>query len=226
MQEEKDGEAKMEDMWESTITNIDAFNWKGEPIQIKDVPAIKNTKTGKIRVDASEVANAEIRMLAEKFKLNPRDIALLMMLYAKPGPFKEGEVHYKYHLNKMLFYQWKNLEKQFGDAFPHDNFRAASKGPIPVNLWDDLKRFEKMKLVSLKHYQWGKIPKEASLITRLTPQGLEFAKLLWNEIAPELRKVTLKTKEQIFPLDPITVMKRVHREYPEYKETYAEPDRE
>ena len=217
----------MENLWESTITDIDAYNWKGKPIHLMNVPAIKNKKTGKIRVFPSEVAKAEIKMLAENLKLQPRDVALLLILYAKPGPFKKGEVNYKYHLNKMLFYQWKNMEKQYlGEAFPRDDFRSASKGPIPIHLWDDLRRLEKMKIVSLEHYQWGETSGDASLITKLTSYGLELAKSLWQETPPEIKQVTLTTKEQIFPLDPETIMKKVHREFPEYKKTYTETDRE
>ena len=215
------------DVWMDTKTEIDAYNWKGKPIHLEDVPAIKNTKTGKIRVRAFEVAKAEMRMLARKYKLEARDVALLAMLYVKPGPFEEGEVHYKYHLNKMLFYQWKNMGKRYlSEAFPRDEFRAAAKGPIPINLWDDLRRLQEKNIVSLSKYVWGKTPSQASLITKLTPKGLALAKELWNEIPPDFKEVTLATKEQIFPLSPETVMKKVHREFPEFKKTYTEPDRE
>ena len=215
------------DVWMDTKTEIDAYDWKGNPIRLENVPAIKNKETGKIRVRPSEVAKAEIRMLAEKHKLEPRDVALLLTLFAKPGLFKKGEVHCKYHLNKMLFYQWKNMEKRYlGKAFPHDEFRAASKGPIPIHLWNDLRRLEQRKIVSLDHYIWGKDRGEASLVTKLTSDGLKLAEKLWNTVPPDLRETTLVTKEQIFPLNPKTIMKKVHREFPEYRKTYTELDRE
>lgn len=217
----------MDNEWIETTTEIKAFDWRGSHIRLTNVPAIKSKKTGKIRVHASEVAKAEVRMIAEQFGLEARDVALLIMLYAKPGPFKKGETHYKYHLNKMLFYQWKAMEKQLlGEAFPHDKFRAAQNGPIPINLWDDLKRLEERKIISLHHYIWGQTPSEASLVTELTPRGLEIAEKLWYQIPPDLRETTLKTKEQIFPLDPKTIRKKVHREFPEYKKTYTELDLE
>jgi len=215
------------DVWMDTKTEIEVFDWRGEPIHLKDVPAIKNAKTGKIRVYASEVAKAEIRMMAEKHNLEARDVTLLLMLYAKPGPFKEGEVHCKYHLNKMLFYQWKNMEKRYlGEAFPHDEFRAASKGPIPIHLWDDLRRLQDRKIMSLDHHVWGKNSGEACLVTKLTPDGLKLAEELWKEVPPDLRETSWVTKEQIFPLDPETIRKKVHREFPEYRKTYTELDRE
>lgn len=222
----KIGVTKVENEWKQTTTDVEAYDWKGKPIYIKRVPALQNIKTGKIRVEASEVAKAEMQMIAQEHCLESRDVALLLMLYAKPGLFKEGEVHYKYHLNKMLFYQWMNTEKEFGDSLPHDSFRAADKGPIPVNLWDDLKRFEKHGLIELKFDRWGKTKAEASLKTILTQSGLKLADELWKKVDPEIRKITLETKEEIFPLDPETVMKKVHKEFPEYKKTYVEPDLE
>lgn len=217
---------KVENEWESTTTDVEAYNFRGEQIYIKCVPALKNAKTGKIRVEASEVAKAEIRMLAKERCIEDRDVALLLILYAKPGLFKKGEVHCKYHLNKMLFYQWMNVQKQFGDSLPHDSFRAADKGPIPANLWDDLKRFEKSGILKLNFNQWGKTKGESSLKVELTESGSKLAEDIWKNVSPELLKVTLKTKEDLFPLDPKTVMKKVHKEYPEYRASYTKPDTE
>jgi hypothetical protein len=70
---------KVENGWEPTTTDIEAYNFRGEPIHIKCVPALKNVKTGKVRVEASEVAKAEIRMLAKERCIEDRDIALLLM---------------------------------------------------------------------------------------------------------------------------------------------------
>lgn len=218
---------ELENLWLETRIDIDTVDWRGNPIHLKGVPAIKNAKTGKVRVYPSEVAKAEIKMLAEQQSLEPRDVALLAILYVKPGPFKEGEVHYKYHLNKMLFYLWKNMEKEhLGETYPRHEFVPARRGPIPKNLTNDLKRLEKKGIISLSWYKWGKDPKQASLITELTPSGLAIAEKLWNQIFGPFREITLKTKEQIFPLDPKTIQKKVHREFPEYKKMYVELDRD
>lgn len=215
----------METVWIETKTDIDSVDWKGNRIHLKGVKAIQNQKTGKVRVYPSEVAKAEFRMLAEKHGLEPRDIASLAVIYVKPGPFKEGQVHYKYHLNKMLFYQWKNMERQgIGETFPHDEFEAARRGPVPKNLSDDLKRLEEKGIVKLRYKQWGKTPKQASLITELTSSGFVIAEKLWNQIPDPFKEVTLETKEEIFPLDPKTVCEKVHREFPEYRKTYIELD--
>jgi len=217
----------MEAIWEETKIDMDSVDWKGNTIHLKRVPAIKNKKTGKIRVYPSEVAKAEFRMLAERHNFQPRDIALLAMLYVKPGPFRKGQVHYKYHLNKMLFYQWKEMEYQdIGETFPRDEFEPAPRGPVPKNLSDDLKRLEKKGFVELRFKQWGKSPQQASLITELTPSGLSIAEKIWYLLPDPFKEITLKVKERLFPLNPTTIRMRVHRDFPEYKKTYVELDRD
>jgi len=217
----------LESVWEETKIDVDTVDWKGNTIHLKNVPAIKNKKTGRICVYPSEVAKAEIRMLAEQYDLEPRDVSLLLTLFAKPGPFKEGYIQYKYQINKMLFYQWKEMQKQgLGDAFPHDEFEAAPRGPVPKNLGDDLKRLEEKGIVSLSYKRWGKGPKEASLITTLTPSGKEIAAKLAGQVPEPLKEVTVEVKKQLFPLDPLTIREKVHREFPEYRKTYVELDRD
>ena len=75
----------MESFWEKTTTDIEVIDWKGNPLCLKSVLAIKNKKTGQIRVDAIEVAKAEFRIIAETFGLEPRDVALLLLLYDFAG---------------------------------------------------------------------------------------------------------------------------------------------
>lgn len=210
-----------------TTTTIEAYNSKGEPICLENVPAVMDID-GKIYVDANDVARTEFEQIAKKYGLEPRDIALLTILRAKPGIFSDGEVYCKYNLNKMLFYQWQNMQNEYGlgDAFPHDNFRPGTKGPIPNSLWDDLRRLEKSALLTLSYYQWGKKKAEASLSTKLTEKGHALTDELLKEVPLELIVISQKTKEDIFPLDPETVMKKVHREFPEYAKFYTEADNE
>lgn len=217
----------MENVWVKTETDVEAYDWQEKPIVLKGIPAIKNKETGQVRVFPSEVAKAEISLLAKERDLAPRDVALLTLIYVKPGPFTEGKIHCKYHLNKMLFYQWVNMGRRYlGEAFPHDEFRSAPAGPIPNSLWDDLRRLEKKGLVILKHKQWGKTEKEASLCMELTEEGSVLTEELWKDTPPDFKEVTLKTKKDIFPLDPATIKEKVHREFPEYRKTYTELDQE
>ena len=217
----------MEELWEKTQIELDSVDWKGNSIHLKEVPALKNVRTGKVRVYPADVAKAEIKEIARRYDLEPKDVSLLILLYAKPGIFREGQIHYKYHLNKMLFYQWKNMEKaDLEDTFIHEEFEAADRGPVPKNLDADLERLKEKGIITLRYKKWGRGPKDASLITELTLFGLDVAKQLWNQVPEPFREITLKTKEAIFPLDSKTIRKKVHREFPEYKATYTELDRD
>ena len=217
----------MESQWEETKIDLNTVDWRGNTIHLKNVPAIKNKKTGRICVYPTEVAKAEIRMLAEQHNLESRDVPLLLILFAKPGPFQEGYVQYKYQINKMLFYQWKEMQKQgLGETFPYDEFEAAPRGPVPKNLGDDLKRLEKKGIVSLSYKKWGKGPKEASLETTLTSSGIKIATKLAGKTPEPLKEVSAEVKKQLFPLDPLTIREKVHQEYPEYRKTYVKLDRD
>ena len=215
---------KTQTEWVTIETEVDTYDWKGNPIHLKDVPALRNPKTGKIRIYPYEVAKAELATYAKRDGLEPRDVATLLMLHAKPGVFPGGIQPLRYRLNKSLFYQWKETEVNLGDALPRDDFVAAERGPMPVHLNSDLERLEKLGLVDLKWVKWGKGELDKSLTIMLTDKGTEIAKSLWNKVPQPFLKVTLKVKERIFPLDAKTIRDRVHREYPEYKSTYTELD--
>jgi len=216
----------MGDNWINTEIEMDSIDWKGNTIHLKRVPAIKNAKTGEVRVYPSDVAKAELRMLAETYDIKPRDIPLLLSLIAKPGPFRYGYLHHRYRINKILFYQWKEMEKQeLGETFVHDEFEAGIRGPIPKHITEDLERLEKMSIVCLSWEKWGKGPKEASLTTALTKKGIALATTLWNSVPKQLLETTAKVKKELFLLDPIAIKEKVHSGFPEYRKTFKNPDR-
>ena len=211
--------------WIDTKVELDVVDWRGNPVHLKDVPAIKNRETGKVRLYPSQVSRAEIESYAKDFGLEARDVMLMLTLYAKPGAFKQGYLHTGYHLNKTLFYIWKDLEKQgLGDALPHDEFVAAHRGPVPKNLKADDERLQQRGLVSTRFNRWGPGPKDQSIVTELTSSGTEIAKQLWERVAEPFKLSTIRIKERIFPLDPKTIRERVHRDFPQYKKTYVELD--
>jgi DNA-binding PadR family transcriptional regulator len=212
----------LERTWLETEITVDTVNWKGEPIQLSDVKAIKNVVTGEVLVHPSEIAKAEVRQIAECFNLQPRDVATLLMIQAKPGYFKEGEVFYKYHLQKLLFYLWKTLDKcGYGESLPVDHFVAAKNGPKPENLDADLQKLVEKKLITIKKEKWDN--KESKRIT-LTPEGATTAEAIWKVLPDPYKEVAIKVKERIHPLTPDRVRHLVHNEYPEYKNTYTEND--
>ncbi|HEX9340506.1 MAG TPA: hypothetical protein VF992_04970 [Thermoplasmata archaeon] len=204
-------------------TDTVTVDWDGNPVKLHGVPALKDTRTGKIWFDPAEVVKAELRQLAESCGVSPRQLPVMLLLQAQPGPFPGGSGHNKYKLNKMLFYQWKELEKQgLGEAYEHDRFEPAIKGPIPRELYSDLADLESKGLAKLKG---GKSQKK-TLEVYLTSEGLKVAKSLWEAVPLPYREVTIGVKTELFPLDPHTIMERVHADYPEYKKIFVEPDEE
>jgi hypothetical protein len=127
----------------------------------------------------------------------------------------------------MLFYQWKELEKEgLGEAFDHDHFIAKERGPIPEHLEEDIKRLERKGLVKVSLVQWGKSKEQCSKTTELTEKGLAVAEKICTKVAKPFLEVSLKVKEELFPLNPLTIRNKVHRDYSEYRKTYTEIDAE
>ncbi len=223
----KEMEKEMPKEWEKTTVDMTSVDWRGDPIHLKNVPAIKNPDTGKVRVYPADVSKAEIATIAEAHDLQPRDVPTLLTILAKPGHFKEGYLHHKYRLNKTLFYLWKELENEgLGEAFPRDEFVKAPRGPVPKNLESDLKRLADNGIVTLNYVAWGKSGPDSrkSLVIELTDKGTHVAKEIWSETPEPFKKAAHKVKERYFPLDEKTIRDRVHREFPEYRESYVELD--
>ena len=219
---------KAEEAWVETRTGVDTVDWNGFPIHLDDVPGLLNPRTGAIRIYPADVAKAEIIGIARLHGLEPRDVALLLIIKARPGIFENREeVQFKYHINKMLFYQWKKMEEQgIGETFPHDSFDKADRGPVPTNITDDIRRLENLGLITTEYRRWGARARDESLYITLTPKGSSLAGELIRLVPEPLVKATMKVKETIFPLSPESVKKKVHREYPEYRITYSEDDRD
>ena len=144
------------------------------------------------------------------------------MIKAQPSFFKGGEVFYKYHLQKQLFYLWKTLDKEgYGESLPVDQFVAAKNGPKPENLDSDLQRLTEKKLISIKKEKSdGTVSKRITL----TAEGAKTAEDIWNILPDPYKEVAIKVKERIHPLTPDRVRHLVHNEYPEYKCSYTEND--
>ena len=212
----------METEWIETETEIDTVDWRGNPIHLIGVRALKNSKTGRIRVYPYDIAKAEVRDIAKKFGIEPRDVGAFLLILAKPGPFKGGEVLYKYHLQKLLFYLWKDLGKSgYGEALTREDFLAAATGPVPKNLDEDLENFKKKNWIEIRPHRWNNHTSKRIILTK---EGLQLTKELWDSIPDPYKEVAQKVKERIYPLDPETIRHLVHKEYPEYRDTYIEND--
>lgn len=209
--------------WEKITTDIDSVDWGGNSIVIHSVPAIRHVKTGKVKVDPKAVAKAEFIDIAKEIGIQDRDIMLFLLLYAKPGPFQRGYLCQKYKINKMLFYQWKELERiGLGDVIPRDEFEAKSKGPVPENLWEDLKRLKEKQLLKVD----GSKKEKKTVTVELTDKGVNIARKLWNRIPDPYLGLTTRVKDILFPMNPEAIKEMVHEHFPEFRKTYKQEDRE
>lgn len=212
----------MEEEWIETETSIDTVNWKGEPICLKGVKALKSSKTGEVRIYPFDMVKAEVKQMANRLNIAPEDVEILLLILAKPGYFEKGEVLYKYHLQKMLFYFWKAINVNgYENTLPIDTFKAAKNGPVPEHLDKDLERLEEKGLIKVRCEQteYGK-----SRRITLTAEGEGKAEKLWNALPDPYKELAIKVKERIHPLSPDRVRHLVHNEYPEYKDSYVEND--
>lgn len=209
--------------WVSTKVDVESVDWEGREIVLDQVPAEFNKEKNITRVDIDEVIKAEQKFIAKENGLDPRELQVLWLLYADSRFFKEGYIEQKFRFNKMLFYLWKRMDKEgYENSFIHDEFKSARAGPIPVHLGDFLKDLEKKGIVKVR---WAKRP-GISLKCQLTKLGEKIAKSIWNKTPSDIKEITRKTKEGLFLIDAAQLKDKVHREYPEYKRTYTEPDQE
>ena len=58
----------------------------------------------------------------------------------------------------------------------------------------------------------------------LTEKGTILAKELWFDLPDPYKNVALKVKKRIYPLSPERIRHLVHKEYPEYIDTYIKND--
>jgi hypothetical protein len=209
--------------WKQISTTIHTVDWSGNQITIHDVPAEQNINTKKIRVNPRDVARTEFTEIAKRLGMLDRDILLFLLLYAKPGPFQRGYLSQKYKINKMLFYQWKELEKiGLGDAIPRDEFVAKARGPEPKNLWDDLKRLHDSELIKVD----GGRKQKKTVTVELSDKGIKIASNIWKRIPDPYLWITSRVKDCFFLMTPQEIKKMVHKEYPQYKKTYKILDKE
>jgi hypothetical protein len=209
----------VESKWRSIQTEVDTVNDRGEPIHLSEVKALQHSETRQIIVSPQAISQAEIESIAKKYGLkNARDVATFLILFATPseGMVKGGDVLNKYHLQKSLFYLWKGLEDEgLYEVMPHDEFRGADHGPLPINLDNDLTELHKKKLISITSKKYLEFPKLLKHI-RLTEEGVRVATKLWIDTPEDFKTKALWAKELIYPLTPDQVTEMVHKKYPEF----------
>lgn len=210
--------------WERTQADVESIDWLGQTTLLRDVPARRNKETGAVLVNVDDMIKTRHRLwLSEMGVEEPRDFLTLLILYARPGWFRGGEVSNKFKLNKMLFYQWKKFEAEgLSDAIVHDEFICGRAGPIPGHLKDDLTRLARAGWLDV---EWSAGP-GTSTVTKLTAKGTQVAETLWLSSPEFIRSITQAVKDELFPLDSKTIKEWFHRRFPEYRRTYTQLDQE
>lgn len=209
--------------WVPTKVDVESVDWEGREIALDQVPAEFNKEKNITRVDIDEVIKAEQKFIAIENGLDPRELQVLWLLHADSRFFKGGYIEQKSRFNKMLFYLWKRMDREgYENAFIHDEFKSARAGPIPVHLREFLKGLEKKDIVKVR---WAERP-GISIKCQLTKLGEKIAKSIWDKAPSDIKGIIRKTKEELFLIDATQLKEKVHKEYPEYKRTYTELDRE
>ncbi len=208
--------------WEYTEIDLDTQDSNNNKITLHNVPAQRNTETGEIRVKSQDVLCTGVNDTIQKSGVEEeRDVWLLLLLKAKPGPFQPGYISEKYRMNKMLFYSWQDMEKEgFSKIIDHDEFEADTRGPVPVSLYDDLERLDEAGVIRVKG---GKGEKKTCEVN-LTTKGEKMASILWKGLPESYTKVAMKYKVKLFQMTPEAIKNKVHSDYPEYASSYDQLD--
>ncbi len=208
-------------MWIPIKEEVVTVDWQGREITLKNVPAEKHQKTNRVRVRLDDIIKAEQEYLVSEHGLEPRNIHQLLLLYAPIRFARSGYIEQKFRFNKMLFCLWKEIEKiGFGDSYIFDEFAGARAGPIPVQLKNDLIELDKKGIIEAI---FEKKPGKSSKF-QLTKHGEKIAKSLWDNTPDNIKKIILKTKEELFFVDATQLKEKFHQKYPEYKKNYVELD--
>lgn len=209
--------------WVARKVDVESVDWERRRIVLEKVPAEFNEEKNITRVDIDEVIKAEQKFIARENGLDPRELQVLWLIYPDSRFFRGGYIEQKFRFNKMLFYLWKRMDKEgYANAFIHDDFSSGRAGPIPIHLKDFLKDLEKKEIIKVR---WAERPGE-SLRCQLTKLGEKIAKTIWNKTPSDIKEIVRKTKGELFLIDATQLKEKVHKEYPEYKRTYIELDKE
>lgn len=215
-----------------TILNLS--NEYGQPIEL-DIPI--EEIDGEEWFSLADLLKANQKKIADDYLINPESIFELSLLYAE-ALTKDKYIRQKFRFNKMLFYIKQEIEKNFGvNSFIFDKMQACRAGPIPINLANNIKQFEKNELVEVflvkdakrvpeSHKTWEQDKSTGSITCKLTSKGEELAEKIWNTLDSQVKEIITEVKRNLIFLDTEQLKDKVHSEYPELKRTYTENDNE
>jgi hypothetical protein len=189
----------------------------GNRIVLVGVPVKKDVSTGHIQIDPAVVARAEAEYIASKAGVEPRDVPILLTLYAKAGFFVQGVIPELSKFHKLLFYQSKRLENLgLGTGYSRHEFTNARGGPVSVNLKDDLTKLQKQGVLDV---EWSENV-ETPITVKLTEKGMALAEKIWGATPEAVREISIDVKEDLYPMSAASVREKVHSEYPANRRIY------
>ncbi|MFZ0892795.1 MAG: hypothetical protein WB778_08060 [Thermoplasmata archaeon] len=208
-------EAKGEtEMVRVDIPTVDAH---GNRIVLQGVRVEKDVSSGRLSIDPALVARAEAEYIASKAGVDPRELPILLMLYARAGYFVQGVVPELSKLHKLLFYQSKRLENLgLGDGYTRHEFRSARGGPVSESLKDDLKKLSEEGFLKV---DWSENVENPTKV-ELTQEGMKLAERIWSFTPGPVRAVSIDVKEDLYPMSGATLRERVHLDYPTNRRIY------
>jgi DNA-binding PadR family transcriptional regulator len=211
---------KMQGTGATEIVRVDipTLDSQGNKIVLQGVPVEKDLATGHLSIDPAVVALAEAAYIAKKAGVGPRDLPILLTLYAKAGYFVRGVIPELSKFHKLLFYQSKRLESLgLGDVYVPHQFRNAHGGPVSESLKEDLRQLEKAGLVRVEWSEGVESPTKVELTT----EGTATADKLWWATPESVREVSIDVKEDLYPMSGAAIREKVHTEYPLNRRIYV-----
>lgn len=217
-------------------TNLETLDNQNNEITLEDVPIYKLEDTGEELVTLEDTIRADERRIAKKYNISIPNIFELALLYADVKQ-RGKSIRQKYRFNKMLFYVGKKLDEEYGEkVLIFDGMNIAENGPIPANLKEDMIKLQQEGIFDVFLVKKGKkIPgskkdwdtkKWIAIECILTNKGEDLAQKIWSELDPEMREIILEIKEKLYYMKTAKLRKKVHKEYPEYRKSYAQEDKE
>lgn len=205
-------------------------------VELEEIPLYMEEESDEEIFLFSDVLTTNQKRIAKKFNLSVYNIFELALLYADVRQRKKS-IRQQFRFNKMLFYIGKKLEEEYGDnVLIFDGVKKAPNGPIPIHLKEDMKKFQQEGILDVYLTKKGKkIPgskedwdtkKWISIECTLTNKGEDLAKKIWSELDLEMREIIIEVKKELYYMKTGKIKRKVHKEYPKYREIYIQDDEE
>jgi len=207
--------------WEMKKESLSTVDLSGKEIVLQNVPVRYNKDRNISMVRIEDVAKAEQEYLSKKQRLNPKQVPILALLFAKlpfdiKGAVKvsKGQIKEATRFNKMLFELWqRTIEAGYDELYPKHSFYGDVYGPVSKDLKPMVKDLEDKGLVKA---ELAKRNGETSVYT-LTEKGFDEAQKVWRNTPKELKEIITQTKNFLALAPSKEIIDYFHKKYPEYR---------